>query len=46
MSINSNNNHSMLSSPKNPSKSGSEKENIQVYLRLRPQNETERTNDD
>jgi hypothetical protein len=37
----SSNNISDLSSPKKSSKSSEEKENINVYLRLRPQNESE-----
>lgn len=45
MSMNSNN-PSEHSSPKRSIKNSSEKENIQVYLRLRPQNEVEKTSGD
>lgn len=46
MSMNSNNDRSSSSSPKRTSRMASEKENIQVYLRLRPLSEAEKINED
>lgn len=45
MSINSNN-HSENSSPRRTARTSTEKENIKVYLRLRPQNESEVASND
>lgn len=45
MSINSNN-HSENSSPRRTARTSTEKENIKVYLRLRPQNESEISSND